>query len=404
MRKTSHPRRRRPSHRRRERGAGGQHAGRSDRRGSSTSTRRPASDGAGLPLLGRPRRLHRRRPGPHQLDRLSRERARAARPADRRGRDAAGGGRLPGLLHARRRQPVRQLGLDRPLGRLPDHRDAGGGRGPVRLRRHRGGAASSARARAATARSCTRSTMPDVWAAAACHSGDMAFELCYLPDMPDTLRALARAEGSIETWWKKFEAAPKTPEHSFKALNILAMAAHYDPDPAAFLGLRLPVTARHLRDHPRALGELAGARPAGEGRAAVARPARAEGALHRLRRDRPVQPGLRRAAHAPATGRAAAWRTATRSSTTTTPPSTTAWTSACRSSRRRWWREYAPPLAGGERVAGEAAERPKRDGGESRLAERPPSSRFAADAARLRHFPPRAGGSVTQRRSSGSPT
>ena len=107
---------------------------------------------------------------------------------------------------------------------------------------------------------------PDVWAAAACHSGDMAFELCYLPDMPDTLRALARAEGSIETWWKKFEAAPKTPEHSFKALNILAMAAHYDPDPDAFLGLRLPVTPRHLRAHPRALEELAGPRPAGEAR------------------------------------------------------------------------------------------------------------------------------------------
>jgi S-formylglutathione hydrolase FrmB len=84
---------------------------------------------------------------------------------------------------------------------------------------------------------------PDVWAAAACHSGDMAFELCYLPDMPDTLRAIARTEGSIETWWKRFEAAPKTPEQSFKALNILAMAAHYDPDPAAFLGLRLPVTS-----------------------------------------------------------------------------------------------------------------------------------------------------------------
>src|SRR5208282_5208298 len=83
---------------------------------------------------------------------------------------------------------------------------------------------------------------PDVWSAAACHSGDMAFELCYLPDMPDTLRALARAEGSIETWWKKFEAAPKTPEHSFKALNVLAMAAHYDPDPDAFLGLQLPVS------------------------------------------------------------------------------------------------------------------------------------------------------------------
>jgi enterochelin esterase-like enzyme len=83
----------------------------------------------------------------------------------------------------------------------------------------------------------------DVWAAAACHSGDMAFELCYLPDMPDTLRALARTEGSIEQWWTKFEGAKKAPEQSFKALNILAMAAHYDPDPKEFLGLRLPVTA-----------------------------------------------------------------------------------------------------------------------------------------------------------------
>jgi S-formylglutathione hydrolase FrmB len=83
---------------------------------------------------------------------------------------------------------------------------------------------------------------PDVWAAAACHSGDMGFELCYLPDMPDTLRALAKEGGSIEAWWKKFEAAPKAPDGSMKALNILAMAAHYDPDPSQFLGLRLPVT------------------------------------------------------------------------------------------------------------------------------------------------------------------
>jgi len=81
----------------------------------------------------------------------------------------------------------------------------------------------------------------DVWAAAACHSGDMAFELCYLPDMPDTLRALARGEGSIEAWWRKFESSPKPPDGSMKALNILAMAAHYDPDPDAFLGMRLPV-------------------------------------------------------------------------------------------------------------------------------------------------------------------
>ncbi len=84
---------------------------------------------------------------------------------------------------------------------------------------------------------------PDVWAAAACHSGDMAFELCYLPDMPDVLRALAKVDGSIEAWWTKFEAAKKPSDGASKVVNILAMAASYDPDPSQFLGLRLPVTA-----------------------------------------------------------------------------------------------------------------------------------------------------------------
>jgi S-formylglutathione hydrolase FrmB len=87
----------------------------------------------------------------------------------------------------------------------------------------------------------------DIWSAAACHSGDMAFELCYLPDMPDVLRALARnqasgGDGAIEAWWTKFEAAAKPSDGAMKVVNILAMAAHYDADPAAFLGLRLPVT------------------------------------------------------------------------------------------------------------------------------------------------------------------
>jgi S-formylglutathione hydrolase FrmB len=82
----------------------------------------------------------------------------------------------------------------------------------------------------------------DVWAAAACHSGDMGFELCYLPDMPDTLRALAGADNSIARWWRRMEDARKRPDGSFTAMNILAMAASYDPDPAEFLGMRLPVS------------------------------------------------------------------------------------------------------------------------------------------------------------------
>jgi hypothetical protein len=70
----------------------------------------------------------------------------------------------------------------------------------------------------------------------------MGFELCYLPDMPAVLRALARAENSIEKWWQQLEAVKKHPEGSFKVVNALAMAASYDPDPTQFLGIRLPVT------------------------------------------------------------------------------------------------------------------------------------------------------------------
>ncbi len=82
----------------------------------------------------------------------------------------------------------------------------------------------------------------DIWAAAACHSGDMGFEICYLPDMPGVLRALAGSGNSIEQWWQKLESAPKHPEGSFHTVNALAMAASYDPDPTQFLGIRLPVT------------------------------------------------------------------------------------------------------------------------------------------------------------------
>jgi len=81
-----------------------------------------------------------------------------------------------------------------------------------------------------------------VWAAVACHSGDMGFELCYLPDMPATLRTLAGSDNSIEKWWRGIEAAKKRPDGIFTAMNVLAMAATYDPDRSEFLGMRLPVT------------------------------------------------------------------------------------------------------------------------------------------------------------------
>ncbi len=80
----------------------------------------------------------------------------------------------------------------------------------------------------------------DAWGAVACHSGDMAFDLCYRPDFPKTLNVLAE-HGGIEGFLEHAAAAPKLKDGELHALMILAMAATYDPDKAAPKGIRLPV-------------------------------------------------------------------------------------------------------------------------------------------------------------------
>lgn len=81
----------------------------------------------------------------------------------------------------------------------------------------------------------------DVWAAAACHSGDMGFDLCYLNDVPKVLNELAKHGRSIEKFIAHFESAPKPTEDEIAVINLLAMSASYDPDPGCFLGIRMPV-------------------------------------------------------------------------------------------------------------------------------------------------------------------
>ena len=131
------PRRDRASADRRERCAEGQHARRPHDADRRRLRRRPGSDGAGLPLLVDLVGFTAGGPAHTNWAGFPRERAGAARPADRRGADAAGRRRLPGLLHPRRRQPVHQLGRHRPLGGFPDHRAPRRRRGPLRLRRAR---------------------------------------------------------------------------------------------------------------------------------------------------------------------------------------------------------------------------------------------------------------------------
>jgi enterochelin esterase-like enzyme len=82
---------------------------------------------------------------------------------------------------------------------------------------------------------------PDIFSALAAHSGDSNFELCYLPDFPAALDAL-RDAGGAAAWLARFWADPNRRRKKYhKPLNVLAMAAHYSPNPASpHLGIDLP--------------------------------------------------------------------------------------------------------------------------------------------------------------------
>ena len=73
---------------------------------------------------------------------------------------------------------------------------------------------------------------PDVFGAVACHSGDMYFEMCYKPDFPKFLNAIGKA-GGLEKWWSAFDSKVKKEREDVEAVDMLAMAAAYSPNPDA---------------------------------------------------------------------------------------------------------------------------------------------------------------------------
>lgn len=85
---------------------------------------------------------------------------------------------------------------------------------------------------------------PDFWSAAAVHSGDVGFALMFALDWPNVLRALAKTNYNIRAWLERFFTACETKVRGddIHVLMDLAMCATYDPDPDAFMGVRLPVT------------------------------------------------------------------------------------------------------------------------------------------------------------------
>ncbi len=89
---------------------------------------------------------------------------------------------------------------------------------------------------------CLGRDRPDVFALVAAHAPDCCFEYCYLPDLPKTAAALLGAPGPA-AWLdgaRRRARETKLAGSDFTPLSILAMAAHYSPNPAAPLGLDLP--------------------------------------------------------------------------------------------------------------------------------------------------------------------
>ncbi len=81
----------------------------------------------------------------------------------------------------------------------------------------------------------------DAWAAVAVHSGDVGFDWVYRPDLPACLSALEPHRMEPVRFLEWLREQERIDGGAFHALMTLAMAASYDPDPAAPLGIRLPV-------------------------------------------------------------------------------------------------------------------------------------------------------------------
>lgn len=73
---------------------------------------------------------------------------------------------------------------------------------------------------------------PGIFSAAASHSGDMNFQLCYAPDFPHVSRVLEPFNYDLKAFFNNYQQAKKKPGNAFGVINIVGMAAAYSPDPS----------------------------------------------------------------------------------------------------------------------------------------------------------------------------
>lgn len=76
---------------------------------------------------------------------------------------------------------------------------------------------------------------PDIFGLMATHSGDSAFEYCYLPDFPKTVIALekyGKGDKAVRNFIKtELGNKKRKPKEFFDILLTIGMAAHYSPNP-----------------------------------------------------------------------------------------------------------------------------------------------------------------------------
>lgn len=85
---------------------------------------------------------------------------------------------------------------------------------------------------------------PDVFQAFADHSGDSAFEICYLSDIPKVVQAMTKYDYDVAAFVKQIPDIQPKDEQFSDLLNMVGMSACYAPNPDVPMGFELPFDVR----------------------------------------------------------------------------------------------------------------------------------------------------------------
>ena len=324
------------------------------RRATTRHERGDAAAGAAIPVLVRPRRLHRLRARAPQLAAVRRERPRArSRGSSHEREDGAGIVVFPDCftcLGGNQYVNSSAIGryadyltreivpfVDREFRTLAsrDHRGcfgkSSGGYGAIvhgmRYREDLG------RDRRSFGRRVLRLLLPHRLAAHAERARPLPAAAAREPGRidvrarRDAARIAAATTAASSASSRRCGGRRSSTTREAHALMMIAMAATYDPDPKAPLGFRLPVNLETGEIIPTRWDAWLAHDPIHMVATLQGRTLRSlRGIYHRLRLARPVSPALRRAHPVASSSRSTASRTSTRSSTTRTRRSTTGWT------------------------------------------------------------------------------